>query len=360
MNIHNNIRVIAYYLPQFHPIIENDEWWGKGFTEWTNVGKAKKLFKDHYQPRVPADLGYYDLRMDEAREAQAELAISSGVEGFCYWHYWFAGRRLLEKPFNEVLKSKKPTLPFSLAWANETWSGVWNNNPKRILLEQTYPGVEDYKNHFFDTLPAFQDSRYIKINDKLLFVIYKPFNLPNAKLFFDTWNNLAIKNGLNGFYFVGVSAKPEVETNKILEMGFDAVNTYRISEAQSSLSEVRKFYNGVSRKLFSGNFGLSKYEYKDIMNNWIKPEDFKENIIPSLVPNWDNSPRSGKNAIILHNSNPDYFEKHLKEVINTVSMKKNKIIFLKSWNEWAEGNYVEPDLKYGLGYIDKLRKYLRK
>jgi len=354
----SNIRVIAYYLPQFHPIMENDEWWGKGFTEWTNVGKAKKLFKDHYQPRVPADLGYYDLRMPEAREAQAELAKMSGIEGFCYWHYWFAGRRLLEKPFNEVLKSKQPSLPFSLAWANETWSGVWNNNPKRILLEQTYPGVDDYTNHFIDTLPAFQDDRYIKINGKLLFVIYKPFNLPNPKLFFDTWNNLAIQNGLDGFYFVGVSSKPDTETNLILEMGFDAVNSYRINEAQSSLSEIQKKYNAISRKLFAGNIGLTKYDYSEIMKNWIKPDDFKENIIPSLVPNWDNSPRSGKNAIILHNSTPELFENHLEEVINAVSKKENKLIFLKSWNEWAEGNYVEPDLKFGLGYINKLKKKL--
>ena len=354
----SNIRVIAYYLPQFHPIKENDEWWGKGFTEWTNVGKAKKLFKDHYQPRVPADLGYYDLRMAEAREAQASLAKLSGIEGFCYWHYWFAGRRLLEKPFNEVLKSKQPSLPFSLAWANETWSGIWNNNPKRILLEQTYPGIDDYKNHFLDTLPAFQDNRYIKINGKLLFVIYKPFNLPNPKLLFDTWNNLAIQNGLDGFYFVGVSSKPDIETNLILEMGFDAVNSYRINEAQSSLSEIQKKYYAISRKLFSGNIGLTKYDYSEIMKNWIKPDDFKENIIPSLVPNWDNSPRSGKNAIILHNSTPELFENHLEEVINTVSKKENKLIFLKSWNEWAEGNYVEPDLKFGLGYINKLKKHL--
>ncbi len=356
----NNIRVIAYYLPQFHPIVENDIWWGKGFTEWTNVGRAQKLFKNHYQPRIPADLGYYDLRMTEAREAQAELAELAGIEGFCYWHYWFAGKRLLEKPFSEVLKSQKPSLPFSLAWANETWSGVWNNNPKRILLEQTYPGVQDYINHFYDTLSAFQDDRYIKINDKLLFVIYKPFNLPDPKLFFDTWNNLALKNGLNGFYFVGVSAKPNTESKQILEMGFDAVNSYRISEATSAISKTRNLYNAISRRFFSGNIGLSKYEYSEIMNNWVKPDDFNENIIPSLVPNWDNSPRSGKNAIILHNSTPDLFEVHLQEIIETVQNKTNKIVFLKSWNEWAEGNYVEPDLKFGMGYINKLNKYFGK
>lgn len=142
-----NVRAIAFYLPQFHPIPENDEWWGKGFTEWTNTAKAKPLFPGHYQPHVPADLGFYDLRLTEARVAQAEMAAEYGIEGFCYWHYWFAGKRLLEHPFNEVMQSGKPDFPFCLGWANDTWSGIWHGAPNRVLIEQTYPGLEDYKNY---------------------------------------------------------------------------------------------------------------------------------------------------------------------------------------------------------------------
>ena len=276
----------------------------------------------------------------------------------CYWHYWFEGKRLLEKPFQDVLKSGSPELPFSLAWANETWSGVWNNEPKKILIKQTYPGLQDYKNHFLELLSAFHDSRYIKIDNKLLFVIYKPFNLPNPQEFIDLWNNLAIQNGLNGFYFVGVTSNPQTETNLILNMGFDAVNTYRINEAQYATSRIKMLYKGLSRKFFDGKLALSKFEYSDIMNNWINEQDYQENILPSLVPNWDNSPRSGRNAIILNNSTPEFFEKHILDILKTQENKRNKIVFLKSWNEWAEGNYVEPDLKYGLEYILKLRKQL--
>ena len=351
-------RVIAFYLPQFHPIPENDAWWGKGFTEWTNVGKAKPLFKGHYQPRVPADLGYYDLRLPEVREKQAELARYAGIEGFAYWHYWFAGKRLLERPFNEVLESGKPDFPFCLAWANETWTGVWNNDHKRILFEQTYPGIKDYTDHFYANLKAFTDPRYIHVDDRLVFVVFKPFNLPDSREFIDVWNHLAILNGLKGFYFIAVSSNPSIEIDNIMQMGFDAVNSSRMLDAQISISKIGRLYKGISRKLFSGKLSLSKFSYSDIVNNWVKNEDYKENVIPSILPNWDNSPRSGRKAIILHNSTPVLFEKHLSEMLKVVDEKQNKILFLKSWNEWAEGNYVEPDTVYGDRYIEILRKHL--
>ena len=173
-NKQTKARLIALYLPQFHPIPENDQWWGKGFTEWTNVAKAVPMFSGHYQPRIPADLGFYDLRVPEVRMAQAEMAAEHGVEGFCYWHYWFAGKRLLERPFNEVLKSGEPKFPFCLAWANQTWTGIWHGAPDRILIEQTYPGIKDYESHFYALLDSFIDERYIKIDGKPVFVVYKP------------------------------------------------------------------------------------------------------------------------------------------------------------------------------------------
>jgi lipopolysaccharide biosynthesis protein len=198
-----DVKVVAFYLPQFHPIPENDEWWGKGFTEWTNVGKAKPLFKGHYQPRVPADLGYYDLRMPEIREAQATMAKEAGIYGFCYWHYWFGdGKQLLERPFNEVLTSGKPDFPFCLGWANESWEEKsWNANDaktNRLLIEQKYPGKEDNDLHFFSLLNAFKDKRYIRVNGKPVFLIYKPEKYKDIHFFIEQWNHLARINGLEG------------------------------------------------------------------------------------------------------------------------------------------------------------------
>jgi lipopolysaccharide biosynthesis protein len=189
-----SVRVIASYLPQFHPIPENDEWWGKGFTEWTNVGKAKPLFRGHYQPKVPADLGYYDLRLPETRQAQADLAKEYGVEAFCYWHYWFGnGRRLLERPFNEVLTSGKPDFPFCLGWANHSWEDKQfsKEGTNRMLMEQLYPGEADYINHFNALLPAFKDKRYIRVDDKPLFMIYAPFLFNDVSNFISLWQKLA-------------------------------------------------------------------------------------------------------------------------------------------------------------------------
>lgn len=193
-------RLLALYLPQFHPIPENDLWWGKGFTEWTNVGKARRYFRNHYQPRVPADLGYYDLRVAETRQAQADMAREYGVEGFVYWHYWFGnGKRLLERPFNEVLASGEPDFPFALAWANESWRGFAHGITNRnMLIEQLYGGVEDYTAHFRAVLPAFRDHRYITVDGKPLFMIYKPLADPEVKVFIATWRELAEKNGLPG------------------------------------------------------------------------------------------------------------------------------------------------------------------
>ncbi|MCF8298084.1 MAG: glycoside hydrolase family 99-like domain-containing protein [Saprospiraceae bacterium] len=353
-------RVIAFYLPQFHPIPENDEWWGKGFTEWTNVGRAKKLFKGHNQPRVPADLGYYDLRVPETRTQQAEMARQAGIEGFVYWHYWFAGKRLLERPFNEVLETGDPNLPFCLAWANETWTGAWNNEPKRILIEQTYPGGEDYTNHFNANLKAFKDSRYIRINDCPVFFVYKPLNIPDPDEFISTWNLLASRNGINKFYFIGITSHPKKETDQIRNYGFDAVNVNRLLEVQSKISFIKYFYRGVSRRLLGARTILNILDYSEVIKHWVCEDDYREDVIPTAMPNWDTSPRSGRRAIIVTGSTPKLFGDHLSSIVNVVRHKKNRVILLKSWNEWAEGNYVEPDMRYGSGYLNILEDVLRK
>ena len=351
-------RVIAYYLPQFHPIPENDEWWGKGFTEWTNVGLAKPLFKGHYQPRVPADLGYYDLRLPEVREAQAQMARKAGVEGFAYWHYWWAGKQLIERPFNEVLKTGKPDFPFCLSWANETWSGVWIGSPGKILMEQTYPGKEDHEKHFYTVLEAFHDPRYINVDGQPVFVIYRPLHIPDTRLFIEFWNELALKNGLNGIHFVGIATVPRKQTSEILALGFNAVNTVGTYEAEDIIDGKlkHKIKNNLMERI--GGIILNKYRYDDIVNNIFSRNDSLDNVYPTILPQWDNSPRSGKRSIIYTNSTPDKFKKHVQQAIEIINDKsiEHKILFLKSWNEWAEGNYVEPDINYGHGYLNALEE----
>lgn len=373
-------RVIAFYLPQFHPIPENDKWWGKGFTEWTNVGKAKPLFRGHYQPRVPADLGYYDLRMPEVREAQAEMAREAGIEGFCYWHYWFAnGKRLLERPFNEVLASGKPDFPFCLGWANHNWTNKsWEAGTRRVkesvLMEVVY-NEQEYIKHFFDVLPAFLDKRYITVDDKPLFLIYSPLEIPDAKHFISLWNDLAIKNGLRGIYFVGLRQNLETQDmqrvkksdvinlsakkyQEILDLGFDAVNSNGYWRAEFlARNNFERIYRWLMFKLFKYRT-ISKCDQWIINKYLYVPEDKWENVYPILFPQWDRSPRSGRMARIYVGSTPEVFRSQIESALSLISHKseEHKILFLRSWNEWAEGNYVEPDLKFGHGYLDVLRE----
>ncbi len=354
-------RVLAYYLPQFHPIPENDEWWGKGFTEWTNVGKAKPLFPGHYQPHVPADLGYYDLRVPETREAQAQLAKECGIEGFVYWHYWFGnGKRLLERPFNEVLESGKPDFPFCLAWANETWRGFWFgvDGKREPLIEQTYPGDEDYIAHFYSVLPAFRDHRYIQCEGKPVFFIYRPENCPDIEHFIELWRRLAYENGLSGIYFIGIKYSlysldlAEKVYDSFLSQGFDAVNV-----VNSYNWPVTDLKYRIIRKLFYKQLkvipDIRPYRYEQFAS----PIDERNNVFPTITPNWDHTPRTGKKGIVLYGSTPQLFQDCLHRMLQTIERKDydHRILIVKSWNEWAEGNYLEPDLQYGRKYLDAVR-----
>ncbi len=359
-------RIIAYYLPQFHPIPENDKWWGKGFTEWTNVRKAKSLFKRHQQPKIPADLGYYDLLNPEVREAQAKMAKEYGIEGFCYWHYWFGnGKRLLEKPFQEVLKSKSPDFGFCLAWANMKWGGVaYGDLYERILIEQEYPNDEDYINHFNELLPAFNDNRYLRIDNKPIFVIYNPLGLPDSKHFINLWNKLAKENGLEGIYFVAYqhfnypykengfdALTPPSPTHLFMRIKYnffekliDKITSYKLLQFKYRSFKIRSLYT--HKQIAGAN------DYSDVS------DDIK--FFPSTVPNWDHTPRSEfKGQVILEN-NPKYFYKSL---VNCYKRIKNyeedeKIIFIKAWNEWAEGNYLEPDDKTGFDNLNQIKEFL--
>lgn len=377
-------RVIALYLPQFHPIPENDEWWGPGFTEWTNVAKAKPLFRGHCQPRIPADLGFYDLRLPEVREQQAQLAREAGIEGFCYYHYWFGnGRQLLERPFNEVLESGKPDFPFCLCWANHSWSNkTWQRKSalqdNSMFIEQMYPGHGDDIAHFMSVLPAFRDERYIKVDGKPVFVLWAPWDHPHVREWIKTWRELAKEHGLPGLYLVGITTttlafKQDIDGTRhrvfpnlkssaevyqgILDMGFDAVNSYgkRRGEMLCDGKIINLFKTGLRR------IGVpvgQRFNYPKVVRNFFAPEDKWENVYPTIFPQWDRTPRRAAWDGVYVNANPENFEKHVREAVKFLEGRdpEHKILFLKSWNEWGEGNYVEPDEEFGHGWLHAIRK----
>lgn len=376
-------KIIALYLPQFHPIPENDRWWGPGFTEWTNVAKAKPLFKGHVQPKIPADLGFYDLRLPETREAQASLARDAGVDGFCYYHYWFGGKELLERPFKEVLQSGKPDFPFCLCWANHSWSNkTWNRKSRlradSMLMEQIYPGEEDDIAHFLSVLPAFKDSRYMTVDGKPIFFLYNPWTHPRVREWITLWRNLAEEHGLKGLYLVAMCdstlafklnadgtrtiASPNLESSaeifqSVLDMGFDAVNSFgRRRGEMLSKGKYKELLKTVLRKV-----GLpvgAYYDYAKTVRGFFAPEDKWENVIPTIMPNWDRSPRAALHDGVYVGATPEAFQKHILQAMDMIKDKtpEHQILILKSWNEWGEGNYVEPDQEFGHGWLEAIKE----
>ena len=342
-------RAIALYLPQFHPIPENDAWWGEGFTEWTNTAKAKPLFRGHYQPHIPADLGFYDLRVQETREAQAALARQHGIEGFCYYHYWFAGRRILERPFNEVLTSGMPDFPFCLCWANESWSGVWHGAPDRILIEQTYPGRSDHEEHFRSLLPAFADPRYIRFEGKPIFLIYRPEELPDGVAALRLWRTMAIEAGLGGLYVCGMTHRFDWNPQSA---GFDA-KVQVVGLGRREWTSPRHPIRWARNKLETWR-GLPRiHSYQSFAEKQKAVSMVGGDSYPCLMHAWDNTPRSGANGVVLHGASPELFRRVLDYAVTALKSRpaERRFLFLKSWNEWAEGNHLEPDLRFGRAFL---------
>lgn len=359
--------IIAFYLPQYHPFPENDKWWGKGFTEWTNVGKAKPLFKGHNQPRVPTELGYYDLRLPIVREQQAQLAREAGVNAFCYWHYWFGnGKRLLADIFDEVLDSSKPDFPFCLGWANHSWfAKSWNNDgsaKQELLIEQTYPGIEDEKLHFNFLLKAFNDKRYVKIDGMPFLFIFDPISIPRE--YIENFRKWTKEAGFKDLFLVANINSSSIDREELFNKGFNAVSYQRLGAPVPTWFE----RHGMNRvhSLFNRVKGLvihrppRMYDYRDVYHSLIQPDDSDLHVIPAILPQWDHTPRSGWNGHFLVNSTPTLFKEHVRDALNAIKNKPDdyKIILLKSWNEWGEGNMMEPDLTYGRGFINALRDVL--
>jgi hypothetical protein len=350
-------KFIAFYLPQFHPIPENDRWWGKGFTEWTNVAKTNPLFPSHYQPHIPADLGFYDLRLEESRIAQAELAAEYGIQGFCYYHYWFQGKRLLERPFNEVLHSGKPDFPFCLCWANETWSRRWLGEERDILMKQTYSAEGDL-NHVRSLLPAFADLRNIRIEDRPVFLVYRPNDLPDPRRTTDTFRRECVQSGLPEPYLIGINAHwPHTDQR---QTGFDDSLSFQpqLGALPGFLKDGRsltRLKTNLRQGIYSSLLKVCDYaEAVSLMSD--RKKDFPE--LPSVFVGWDNTPRRGRDGIIMTDSNPDIFENILRRAVGDIRNRPSaqRLVFINAWNEWAEGNHLEPDQKFGRGFLEAVKR----
>lgn len=365
-------RHIALYLPQYHPIPENDSWWGKGFTEWRNVCKARPLFPGHSQPQLPADLGYYDLRVTETRLEQEALAKAYGVHGFCYYHYWFNGHRLLEKPLDMKMENPAEDLPFMMCWANENWTRRWDGKDKEVLLGQNYNEADD-RAHIQHLLPYFTDKRYIKVDGKPVFIVYKPWLMPNPTKTAAIWREEASKVGVE-LYLIHMVFGYNAQWQQQLD-GFDAVLDFepfgmRRKSIDTSIAirkrQERTFYRRV-RTLISKiqnpnlvpRYALNIFQYKEMSEYLLPISSFKGKMYPSVVPGWDNTARRGSNpTLVLNGNTPDAFKKWLQciqEEFIPYSEAEN-FIFINAWNEWAEGNHLEPCTQWGHGYLQAIKQ----
>lgn len=342
-------KLIAFHLPQFYPTPYNDEWWGKGFTEWTNVVKARPRFRGHYQPHLPADLGFYDLRLPEAREAQAALASEYGIYGFCYYHYWFNGKLLLERPVDEILRLGTPDFPFCLCWANENWTRAWDGRDKQVLMEQAYSDEDDLK-HISWLAKAFADPRYIRVDGRPLFLVYRSARLPDPKKTTDRWREEATRLGVDDMYLCHVENIFGESRIDPKQLGFDAA-----VEFQPKLNLIpAPFGARVKGKIFPNLTNTHVSPYAQLVKNSLSEARAPYLRYPCVCPTWDNTPRRPKRGLALRDSTPRKYEHWLREVVKRAEVNSDgdKIIFINAWNEWAEGCHLEPCQKWGRQYLE--------
>lgn len=363
------MKTICFYLPQYHPTEENNKWWGQGFTEWTNVTKALPRFRGHYQPQLPSDLGFYDLRLEETRVAQAALAAEYGIGGFCYYHYWFSGKLMLERPLLEMLESGKPDFPFCLCWANEKWIRSWDNETQEVLLDQTY-NDQEHLDHIQWLMPFLKDSRYINVAGKPVLLVYRVDEIPNIVEKLNIWRKYAVSQGLPGLYLCVVNNyKNTLSAEKLIEYGFDAVvdfqpngrdfpNRKKINFLKYAVPRILNKVAGVLRiKNFKKFPVTDEYSYREIINKISLKKATSHHVFPTAFPSWDNSPRKKVNATVLQNEDAELFRKFLeisKKQVSSYS-EQEQIVFINAWNEWAEGCHLEPDLKHGRKFLEVVK-----
>lgn len=370
------MKVIAWYLPQFHEIPENNEWWGQGFTEWVNVKKAKKYHKDQYQPRIPLNNNYYCLLDIDTQRWQVELAKKYGIYGFCMHHYWFDGKLLLEKPVEQYLKHPELDLPFCLSWANEHWTNAWVDGGSRILIEQRYGNRKEWKEHFDYLLPFFKDPRYMKSDGKPIFIVYRPELIDCLSEMLEYWRELSISNGFPGMCFcckgaddTGLSNDHDKYSKFDYNIDYQPGKIFNrmISNNHPIRVRIQKFLDRYFAPLLHIDFGrfsvpkLKTYSYDEVWNAIVemRPSDRKN--VPGAFVDWDCTPRKGIGGSFMMGASPDKFEKYFeKQVINTKQNYKKDMLFLFAWNEWAESGYLEPDEKYKYSYLEAIYRVLEK
>lgn len=374
-----NPKLFAFYFPQFHSIPQNDLWWGKGFTDWDLVKGAKPLFDNHYQPRVPLNNNYYDPTLDTTIQNQISLAKKYGISGFMFYHYWFDGELLLEKPLEVFLKNNDPDFQFCVCWANESWTKSWIGRPDIILKKQIHREDKDlWLKHFNYLLPAFKDPRALKIDGRTVFLVYQPEILKNTKEMFDFWNKQAEENGLNNLYFIAVKNHEYINDNFLIN--YDAILKFQPRLAfsstkydkfnfRSAFNFLRLLPEGFKGHLFKYFNIMQSYNLIDSKKIWTKilEEAYVNNtkypelkIFESVFYEWDNTPRYGKKAKIFNGLTDDVMKKNLSKIIEMSRNKNTDILFYNAWNEWSESAYLEPDLKFGLNKLKIINDVLNK
>lgn len=354
------MKILAFHLPQFHETQENNEWWGKGFTEWTNTKKASPLFDGHRQPRIPFNENYYDLSKLENLVWQANLAKKYGIDGFCFYHYWFKGKMLLDQPAQLVYNSKEFDLEYCFSWANETWTKTWSGDKKHVLISQDYGVESDWSEHFYYLLPFFKDSRYIKYENKPVFIIYRSGDFEHFNKMIAFFQDLAEKNGLDGIYFIETLNAFKLNKKNTLfnaQLEFEPMYTtkYEINIYQKLHNKLKK----IIRETFnikSKNF-LTTFDYDMIWSKIIKRKrDLNKKRFVGAFVDWDNTARKGYNAIIYKGSTPEKFHYYLEKQINVAKIINSEFLFINAWNEWAEGTYLEPDTHYSTSYLEVIKR----
>lgn len=336
-------KLIAFFLTQFHPFPENDQWWGKGFTEWTNVTKCQPHFQGHYQPHLPTDMGFYDLRVRETRRDQIALAKQYGIDGFCYHYYWFSGKRLLEQPFDDMLADPQSDMPFCICWANENWTRRWDAAEHEILIAQNYT-EEDDLNFIKDLMPVITDPRYIKKDGAPFIIVYRPQQLPDPAWTLKTWRAYAEQAGIGKLHLCAALTHGNKD---YASMGFD-----------SGIEFPPHNLNGISpvndKLAFNDLFTGYVMQFRDIAEAYLNADYDGQKVFKTIFPSWDNAARRGKNSLIVLNGTPDNYEYWLARTIRQTRQKfegEDSFVFINAWNEWAEGCHLEPDRKYGHGFL---------
>jgi len=337
------------YLPQYYPFPENDTWWGKGFTEWTNVTKATPLFDEHYQPHLPTDFGFYDLRVRQTRREQIEVAKAHGIDGFCYHYYWFSGKRLLDVPVDDMLADKESNMPFCLCWANENWTRRWDASESEILIEQKF-APDDDRNFIDDLLPFLKDPRYIRIGDAPLLIVYRPHKLPDVKKSIQIWRERCREMGVGNIFLVAALTHGN---EAFRDVGFDAGLQFPPHNLRAT--HWSRNFDLTGKIEFYKEFSGSVYDLPDLAEFYLGREYEGANVFSTVSPCWDNTARMGSRAQIFLNGTPENYEYWLRSAVEKTRRDMaadQQFVFVNAWNEWAEGCHLEPDRRHGRKFLE--------